>query len=50
MKTSNTKRKPCRCRKCGAQERLHKLGRIIVSNISHALGLCGDCVSKEAGL
>jgi hypothetical protein len=39
-----------KCRKCGAKERLRKLGRILVSNISHVLGLCGECVGKEARL
>lgn len=52
MKTVKKCKKPlpCKCRQCGAKESLRKIGRLVVTNISHALGLCGDCVGKQAGL
>lgn len=50
LTNKNTHRKSCKCKECGQPETLRKRLGQIVSNISHALGLCADCVGKQAGL
>jgi len=39
-----------RCVRCGALERLKTIGKLITTTLSPVLGICGRCVSKEAGL
>ena len=40
---------PAKCQRCGACERIKTVGKLITS-LSPVLGICGRCVSKEAGL
>ena len=41
---------PPRCSRCAAVERLKTIGKFITTTLSPVLGICGRCVSKEAGL
>jgi hypothetical protein len=42
--------KPAKCKRCGARERIKTIGKLITTTLSPVLGICGRCVSKEAGL
>ncbi len=38
----------CKCRVCGAKERIRTVAGQVMTNICHALdGICGSCLWKE---
>jgi hypothetical protein len=42
MKKSIHHKHKCTC--CGKREKIRKLGRQVLTNICHALGVCGRCL------